>query len=68
MKPETIPVKPVDFDAIQLQRIRNYNEAQYDNYDAQNCRTDRMVAVVILAFAACSMVAVGIILAVIFFR
>ena len=68
MKPETINRKPVDFEAIQLERIRAYNEAQFDSYEDRCCRTDRMVAVVILAAAACSLIGIMIVISLILFR
>lgn len=68
MKTETIPSKPVDYDAIQLERIRAYNEAQYDAYDDQCCRTDRMVAVIILAAAAFTIIGSLIVFSLVLFR
>ena len=56
MKPETIPSKPVDFDAIQLQRIRNYNESRIED---ETVKADLIVAKMALALFAFAVFAVS---------
>ena len=68
MKNTTIPTKPVDHDRLRLERIRAYNEAQYDAIDDYQSRADNMVAIVILAAASAILLGLGVLFAYLILR
>ena len=68
MKTTTIPTKPVDHDRLRLERIRAYNEAQYDEMGSYQQRTDNMVAIVILAAASAILLGLGVLFAYLILR